>query len=383
IDFDSLSYAFFQNENNDSQLRLLRANDNRRISLKKNWRNCAVDVASSWFIGCEGVTKGISNKAFNIWQGKDRKYHLKVTSNPSYTDILKGKIIKITIHCTKPNRFRKMLFKFEGALNCSISVPNLQPSVPTTMTTAIEEATASSSSSSSSLLSSSSSSSRPSPSSTSFSSSFSAPLPFSSLLSPSSTTTKTTASRSNTLPLNSSSSSKTSQIRIAHKPDGDDLYNELTLEGPPALYASTYDIPNPLYRDETLSRGENQTQPGIDDHFYAPLNFQQGCNIYGLGSNQDTNDSIYQNYGAFSIEQPIYSLLEELTTVQPMKKPTQESSEPVYNVPDEPDQELSGNPNHFDSIFPEQPVYNTLESPFGSGEDPECINEPIYNVLEE
>ena len=84
IDFDSLSYAFFQNENNNSQLRLLRANDNRRISLKKNWRNCAVDVASSWFIGCEGFTKGISNKAFNIWQGKDRKYHLKVRKSSSY-----------------------------------------------------------------------------------------------------------------------------------------------------------------------------------------------------------------------------------------------------------------------------------------------------------
>ena len=84
IDFDSLSYAFFQNENNDSQLRLLRANDNRRISLKKNWRNCAVDAASSWFIGCDGVIKGISNKAFNIWQGKDRKYYLKVTKSSSY-----------------------------------------------------------------------------------------------------------------------------------------------------------------------------------------------------------------------------------------------------------------------------------------------------------
>ena len=84
IDFDSLSYAFFQNENNDSQLRLLRANDNRRISLKKNWRNCAVDAASSWFIGCDGVIKGISNKAFNIWQGKDRKYHLKVRKSSSY-----------------------------------------------------------------------------------------------------------------------------------------------------------------------------------------------------------------------------------------------------------------------------------------------------------
>lgn len=82
-DFDSLSYAFFQNENNDSQLRLLRPNDNRRISLKKNWRNCTVDAASSWFIGCEGVTKGI-NKAFNISQGKDRKFHLKVRKSSSY-----------------------------------------------------------------------------------------------------------------------------------------------------------------------------------------------------------------------------------------------------------------------------------------------------------
>ena len=66
-----------------------------------------------------------------------------------------------------------------------------------------------------------------------------------------------------------------------------------------------------------------------------------------------------------------------------MKNPTQESTEPMYNVPDERDQELSENSNHFDSIFSEQPFYNTLESPFGSGEDPECINEPIYNVLEE
>ena len=31
---------------------------------------------------------------------------------------------------------------------------------------------------------------------------------------------------------NSSSSSKTSQLRIVHTPDGDDLYKELTLEGP-------------------------------------------------------------------------------------------------------------------------------------------------------
>ena len=83
IDFDSLSYAFFQHENNDSQLRLLRANDNRRISLKNNWRNCAVDAGSSWFIGCEGFIKGISNKAFKIWQGKDRKYHLKVRKSSS------------------------------------------------------------------------------------------------------------------------------------------------------------------------------------------------------------------------------------------------------------------------------------------------------------
>ena len=55
----------------------------------------------------------------------------------------------------------------------------------------------------------------------------------------------------------------------------------------------------------------------------------------------------------------------------------------MYNVPEEPDQERSENPNHFGCIFLEQPVYNTLESPFGTGEDPECINEPIYNVLEE
>ena len=55
----------------------------------------------------------------------------------------------------------------------------------------------------------------------------------------------------------------------------------------------------------------------------------------------------------------------------------------MYNVLEEPDQEPSENPNYFGSILSEQPVYNTLQSPFGSGEDPECINEAIYNTLEE
>ena len=55
-----------------------------------------------------------------------------------------------------------------------------------------------------------------------------------------------------------------------------------------------------------------------------------------------------QNYGSVCIEQPIYSLLEELTTGQPMKNPAQDSFEP-----------------------------------FISGEDPDCINEAIYNALEE
>ena len=143
-------------------------------------------------------------------------------------------------------------------------------------------------------------------------------------------------------------------------------------------------IPNPLQRDETLNKDENQTyQPGIDDHFYTPLNVLQGCNIYGLDCNQDANDSIYQNYCSVCIEQTIYSLLEELTTGQPMKNPAQDSFEPVYNVLEEPDQEPSKNPKYFGSILSEQPVYNTLQSPFGQGEDPECINEAIYNALEE
>ena len=66
-----------------------------------------------------------------------------------------------------------------------------------------------------------------------------------------------------------------------------------------------------------------------------------------------------------------------------MKNPAQDSFEPVYNVLEEPDQEPSENPNYFGSILSQQPVYSTLKSPFGSGEDLECINEALYNALEE
>ena len=48
-----------------------------------------------------------------------------------------------------------------------------------------------------------------------------------------------------------------------------------------------------------------------------------------------------------------------------MKNPAQDSFEPVYNVLEEPDQEPSKNAKYFASILSEQPVYNTLQSPFG------------------
>ena len=44
-------------------------------------------------------------------------------------------------------------------------------------------------------------------------------------------------------------------------------------------------IPNTLQRDEALSKDENQTyQPGIDDHFYVPLNFNRGAISMGLAA---------------------------------------------------------------------------------------------------
>ena len=162
----------------------------------------------------------------------------------------------------------------------------------------------------------------------------------------------------------------------------------------PAIYASHYKVPEQLPPDETLDNKEKQSNEADtnEGHFYAPLNIPQGHNIYGLGNAHELDsEKIYQNYGSICIEQPVYNLLEELSTAEGSEGPLRSLSdrtEPVYNVLEGPYIDGFEDPDHYGTIFSEEPVYSSLERPYkGSAEEsnygPQYINEPIYNILED
>ena len=150
------------------------------------------------------------------------------------------------------------------------------------------------------------------------------------------------------------------------------------------MYAPHYRVPDRPAADGTISNIKKQPDhAGSEEHhFYSTLNIPEGRNIYGLGNNQYTdNDKFYQNYGSICIEQPLYNLIEEISTEQGLEGPTNDGAEQVYSVLEEPYFDDSESSSHYGTISSEEPVYSTLERP--SQEDPKCVNESIYNVLDE
>ena len=157
-----------------------------------------------------------------------------------------------------------------------------------------------------------------------------------------------------------------------------------------AIYASNYKVPH-VHRtaaDGVHCNEKRQTDEGATgvDH-YAPLKIPEEHNIYGPGLNNadHDNEKMYQNYNSLYIEQPVYNFIEELSTSEgSLGKETQ----PMYNVLEGPYLDDLGGIRHYGTVSSEEPVYTTLERPYQEGtEGPfnvsECINEPIYNVLDE
>lgn len=159
------------------------------------------------------------------------------------------------------------------------------------------------------------------------------------------------------------------------------------------MYASNYQVPhrssethytesNPntdhVYAPLNISEGQN---------VYGHVNTQEP--IYRVLENPTyDNDITCLNYGRLiSVEQPMYNLVEELS-VKGAEGPARNGAcddQPVYNVLEEPFTGGSEGPDHYGAISLDEPAYDMLERPYLERPDnnPEFFNEPIYNVLEE
>ena len=162
-------------------------------------------------------------------------------------------------------------------------------------------------------------------------------------------------------------------------------FNDSFLE----IYESTYTLP----QRPTANDGLNP------DQFYAPLNIQEGHNVYGPQNNQEPFYHILEKpttdgevplreYGVNCLEQPVYNIPEELLVTEGLKGPVNHGAEPAYNVLEDPNLVVTKGPGHYGAMSLEGSIYNTLEEPYS--DDPyrangnsESIDEPVYNVLEE
>ena len=187
------------------------------------------------------------------------------------------------------------------------------------------------------------------------------------------------------------------------------------------IYASHYQA---LHRPSAVETDhEKETEPNKadneEDHFYAPLNLTEDQNIYGPEVAEEpvynvletpVDELIYQNHGSVR-EEPVDDCAEAVyieviseegtsfgNTLErsyqygaegPNNDP-ESMNEPIYNVVEEdPDLEGSNGSDHDGVISEEGTSFgNTLERSYqdgadGPSNDPESINEPIYNVVEE
>jgi len=135
------------------------------------------------------------------------------------------------------------------------------------------------------------------------------------------------------------------------------------------------------------------------EQFYAPLNIQEGHNVYGPQNNQEpfyhilekpTTDGEVplQEYGVSCLEQPLYNILEELPVTGGLERPTNHGAEPAYSVLEDPNLVVAKGPGHYGAKSCKGPIYNTLEEtysddPYIASCNSEHTNEPVYNVLEE
>ena len=95
--------------------------------------------------------------------------------------------------------------------------------------------------------------------------------------------------------------------------------------------------------------------------------------------------------GSVSFEQPVYNIMEELSTTEATEGPAHYAVEPEYNVLEDPNLADTRGSGHYGAISPEGPIYKSLEGrPYCHDSyynklnyNVECTSEPSYNAVEE
>ena len=141
----------------------------------------------------------------------------------------------------------------------------------------------------------------------------------------------------------------------------------------PGLYGAT-SLEGPIYN--TLE------EPYSDDPYRANCKSERKNEPVYKVLEEDVSLAI-DKYGARDVQDPVHNVNEG----EGLEGPKNSVSEPVYYVLEDPNFERAEGPRHYGATSLEEPIYNTLEEPngndpYGASCNPECKNEPVFNVLE-
>ena len=104
----------------------------------------------------------------------------------------------------------------------------------------------------------------------------------------------------------------------------------------------------------------------------------------------DNGTLLQKHDGYVSFEQPVYNIMEELSTTEATEGREHYAAEPEYNVLEDPNLADTRGSGHYGTISSEGPIYKSLEGPYCHDlyynkltYNVECTSEQSYNTVEE
>ncbi|KAJ7351711.1 hypothetical protein OS493_035971 [Desmophyllum pertusum] len=427
--------TLFAREKKKHRLYTLDAKQERKTRLKRQ-ASCAINISSSWYIGCFGEKVPLgeyTNRTKEIFILLEKSsYHIKV-KNVKPIDIFQGRVINLHITCSTPPSTSNikegcLLFKLEGKITCnsgpvetptitsfSSSIAPTMSSMETKLTVSLSATTYLKKATASATIGPSQALTRPSSRGKQKNDDVSSSNPLPGIIA------GVTVSMTLVLLLiaalfiyrryksrkdaHTSTEGQIDKNSVARNPKTNAAFQ---LEAQNAcvtnndnepfapIYTSNYDVPRQqILRGTSLNQKTTPTEENSQsDNLYAALNIPDGLNIYGPVNTQgpvynalrdlaSNNEERFQTYGSICTDQPVYNVLEDLSgrdTVECLNNGPNEP-EPVYNVLEDPYAEGSEGPAYYGATPGDDPVYNTLEESHYHAASP-CTSEPVYNVLE-
>lgn len=388
----------FRNEDIDHQLRTLNTKWPRRANLSK--QNCAVNISTSWYVGCHGEKLPIAEpNPFSLkWNYSRPRCDLTV-QNITSTDIFRGRVINLGIN---EKNTACLLFKLEGHITCAVNkTPSMVPAATSSPTIVKSKTLVIVPTATSTLAIVTESPSAPFKI---FPEKTNQPTtdPPQAVSKPSTGNKQKRVGSSSRLGviIGVTVSIATVLVLIAaiffYRRHNSRNATRTSAAGPnkKKMLGKTNEALQPEAQEGYVTSSNRRPRTSLSGDFYASLNVPKGHNIYGPDNADEpfynvlqepslNNEEDGQHYGSLCLDPPVYQALKDPKYPGNAENKGATITDPVYNVLEEPFAESSHRSERYGTLPVNEPFYNTLEQPQSNDGPKRTSDEPVHNTLED